>query len=96
MGFQRRRIVTRMMLIAGLALAWAAASPAAAAQFDQVSEALAQEKGCLSCYEGIERFSDGAMQDTIESIGAELDDPGGCVVCHGGTPAATAKDEAHA
>ncbi|MFQ5350549.1 MAG: cytochrome C [Thermoanaerobaculia bacterium] len=51
--------------------------------------------GCLSCHQGIERFSDGDMQDTIEAMGAELGDPGGCVVCHGGTPAGTTAAAAH-
>ncbi len=51
--------------------------------------------GCLSCHQGIERFSDGDMQDTIEAMGAELGDPGGCVVCHGGSPAGTTAAAAH-
>ena len=52
-------------------------------------------EGCLTCHEGIERFSDGAMQDTIEAMGADLGDPGGCVVCHGGDPTATTAEAAH-
>ena len=52
-------------------------------------------EGCLSCHEGIERFSDGDMQDTIEAMGADLGDPGGCVVCHGGDPKATSAEAAH-
>jgi hypothetical protein len=59
------------------------------------TNAPAQEKGCLSCHEGIERFSDGAMMDSIAALGADVGDPGGCVVCHGGTPGATTKDAAH-
>ncbi len=70
------------------------AAPAGAA-FDTVSSQRANTLGCQSCHEGIERFSDGDMQETIESIGAELGDPGGCVVCHGGDPKATTKDAAH-
>lgn len=50
----------------------------------------AAQNGCLSCHEGIERFSDGGMQETIETMGADLGDPGGCVVCHGGDPATAA------
>ena len=68
---------------------------ASAADFDTVSEERAKELGCQSCHQGIERFSTGAMQDTIEEMGAEVGDPGGCVVCHGGDPAATTKDAAH-
>jgi hypothetical protein len=60
-----------------------------------VSAARAAPTGCLSCHEGIERFSDGAMQDTIEAMGADLGDAGGCVVCHGGDPAATTAEAAH-
>ena len=63
--------------------------------YDTVSGALAAEKGCLSCHEGIEKFSDGPMMDAIAAIGAAHGDPGGCVVCHGGTPAATTKEQAH-
>ncbi|MCG8037947.1 MAG: cytochrome C [Candidatus Thiodiazotropha taylori] len=46
----------------------------------------AQGKACLACHDGIERFSDGVMQEDIEKMGAELGDPAGCVVCHGGNP----------
>ncbi len=71
-----------------------AAAPASA-QFESVSEAIAKEKGCLSCHEGIERFTEGAMQETIEAMGADHGDPSGCVICHGGNPVATTKDAAH-
>ena len=76
---------------------FAAASLAAfaAAIGFSATQATAQEKGCLSCHEGIERFSDGDMQDTIEALGEDYGDPGGCVVCHGGTPAATSAEAAH-
>ncbi|MDH3663695.1 MAG: cytochrome C [Alphaproteobacteria bacterium] len=60
-----------------------------------MTAANAQNQGCLSCHEGIERFSDGAMQETIELMGVDLGDPGGCVVCHGGDPAATTAEAAH-
>ncbi len=52
--------------------------------------------GCLSCHEGIERFSDGPMMMAIEGMGAAHGDPAGCVICHGGDPAATTADKAHA
>lgn len=57
---------------------------------------VAQEGGCLSCHEGIERFTDGPMQDSIEVMGEDYGDPGGCVICHGGDPAATDAEAAHA
>lgn len=71
------------------------AAPAEAQEFETVSAELANAKGCQSCHEGIERFTDGEMQETIEAMGADFNDPGGCVVCHGGNPTATAKDAAH-
>ncbi|RMD69167.1 MAG: cytochrome C [Gammaproteobacteria bacterium] len=53
------------------------------------------EKGCLACHEGIESFSEGPMMEAIEARGRAFGDPGGCVVCHGGTPSAASKEEAH-
>ena len=47
--------------------------------FTNVSPSLAQEKGCLSCHDGIERFSDGVMMTAIEAMGGVHGDPGGCV-----------------
>ena len=58
--------------------------------------AAAEDKGCLSCHEGIERFDDTAMSESIEAMGEGLGDPGGCVVCHGGTPSADTAEAAHA
>ncbi len=77
------------------ALSLVAVSTASAARFESVSADLAREKGCLSCHQGIERFSDGDMQGTIEAMGEDYDDPGGCVICHGGNPAAVTKEAAH-
>ncbi len=57
--------------------------------------ASSEESGCLSCHSGIERFSDGAMMTAIEGMGAAHGDPGGCVICHGGTPSATTAEAAH-
>ncbi len=51
--------------------------------------------GCLSCHDGIEKFSEGDMQKDIEKFGATFGDPDGCTVCHGGNPAET-KDKAKA
>ena len=70
-------------------------SAAGAVGPESVSAALAKEKGCLSCHEGIEKFSTGAMMESIAALGADVGDPGGCVVCHGGTPGATTRDAAH-
>jgi len=65
------------------------------AQMTEVDAKTAGEKGCLSCHEGIERFTDGPMMDQIEAMGADHGDNGGCVVCHGGTPNATTAEVAH-
>ncbi len=56
---------------------------------------LANEKGCLICHEGIEPFSDGGMMTAIINLAKPYKDPGGCVVCHGGRPTKTTKEEAH-
>ncbi len=34
-----------------------------------------QVRGCLSCHEGIQRFTDGPMQEIIEAMGEDFDDP---------------------
>jgi len=62
---------------------------------NEVPAAVAKEKGCLSCHEGIEKFTDGPMMEAIEALGADVGDPPGCVTCHGGTPTGTTKDAAH-
>jgi len=87
--------VKKLALFSGLIIGLALAAPAGAQEFETVSAELANAKGCQSCHEGIERFTDGEMQETIEAMGADFNDPGGCVVCHGGNPTATSKDEAH-
>ncbi len=58
--------------------------------------AVADEKGCLSCHEGIEPFSDGGMNAAIKAAAKPFHDPGGCVICHGGTPSSAAIETAHA
>ena len=85
----------KLALFSGLIIGLALAAPAGAQEFETVSAELANAKGCQSCHEGIERFTDGEMQETIEAMGADFNDPGGCVVCHGGDPTATSKDAAH-
>ncbi len=66
-------------------------------QFQTVSAALANEKGCLSCHEGIEtiREEGSTMGVMLAALGAQYGDPGGCVICHGGTPNATDFASAH-
>ncbi len=67
------------------------------ARFEKVSKELAEKKGCLSCHEGIEtiREEGSEMLRQIRDLGKLAGDPEGCVVCHGGNPKATTKEEAH-
>ncbi|MCY4153010.1 MAG: hypothetical protein OXE94_12375 [Aestuariivita sp.] len=78
--------------------AWAQTNESASSDEEviTVSPERAAEMGCLSCHEGIEDFTQGPMMDTIHAIGPDFGDPGGCVVCHGGTPNATTVEAAHA
>ena len=58
----------------------------------------AEGKYCLACHQGIEpaRPLNSKMMKEILAKGAELGDPNGCVVCHGGNPMETKdKDKAH-
>jgi hypothetical protein len=65
--------------------------------YESVSQKVADEKGCLSCHEGIEdiREKTSMMMVMIKGLANQYKDPGGCVVCHGGKPDATTKKEAH-
>ncbi len=58
----------------------------------------AAASGCMKCHAGIEliREAGSEMLGSILERGAALGDPAGCVVCHGGDPAATDKAAAHA
>jgi len=47
------------------------------ASFDTVSAAEANENGCQSCHEGIEKFSDGPMMIAIQAMATAYRDPGG-------------------
>ncbi len=78
------------MIIAGLTIGLIGNAPAAESQ-KPVS-------GCLQCHRGIEsiRQNGSGMMEAILEEGENRDDPAGCVVCHGGDPAATEKDAAHA
>ncbi len=83
-------------LILAFSLAIGFSSVAAAQTVpEEVDPAVAEEKGCLSCHEGIEQFTQGPMMDQIHIMGEDYNDPGGCVVCHGGTPGALTAAEAH-
>ncbi len=55
--------------------------------------------GCTTakCHQGIAdiRSPDSEMMRTIKANGSQHGDPDGCVMCHGGNPKATVKEEAH-
>jgi hypothetical protein len=55
------------------------------------------ESGCLSCHDGIESIRDekSAMMALIKARGNGYGDPEGCVICHGGDPAAADAGAAH-
>ena len=86
----RKALFSILFLIGSLTMAAAQGVP------EEVSPELAAEKGCLSCHDGIEKFTGGVMMETIEAMGPDLGDPAGCVVCHGGTPSGLTAEEAHA
>jgi len=55
-----------------------------------------QQSGCLTCHQGIEDIiSAPVMMTMIKAKGQPFGDPAGCIVCHGGDPKATTKEEAH-
>ncbi|WP_299618112.1 hypothetical protein, partial [Pelagibius sp.] len=85
---------TALFALVTLCFGTAAFATGAAAQ-DTVDAQTAAEKGCLACHDGIEKFTDGPMIEQIEAMGADFNDPAGCVVCHGGTPGATTAEAAH-
>ena len=57
----------------------------------------APDKYCLSCHHGIApiRQHNSGMMKEIYEIGKKAGDPNGCIVCHGGNPAATKASLAH-
>ena len=85
----KRLLLTLSFILTSAAIAQAQEVP------DEVTPAMAEEKGCLSCHEGIEDFTQGVMMETIWSMGPDYGDPEGCVVCHGGNPQGLTADEAH-
>ena len=86
---------TAVFALAGVLFGVAAWTAEASAQQTMVDAQLAAEKGCIACHDGIEKFTEGPMMEQIEAMGADFNDPAGCVVCHGGTPGATTAEEAH-
>ena len=62
---------------------------------ENAAAALDEDTGCLNCHAGIEEFSEGPMMVAIQAMGTAYSDPGGCVICHGGDPSATGKEDAH-
>ncbi len=84
----------RLFLILSFVLTSAAIAQAQEVP-EEVTPAMAEEKGCLSCHEGIEDFTQGVMMETIWAMGPDYGDPEGCVVCHGGNPQGLTADEAH-
>ncbi|MCB2099597.1 MAG: hypothetical protein KDE22_01925 [Rhodobacterales bacterium] len=87
----------RMLIVAAAMLLMTGQAPAGAAVPEKVSAAMAQEKGCLSCHDGIEdiREEGSDMLSQVKAIAADLGDPGGCVTCHGGNPQGLTAEEAH-
>jgi hypothetical protein len=78
-----------------LAIVMLVVSSGVCAVAEKVTVEIASEKGCLSCHEGIEDFTEGRMWDDILEQGASHGDEYGCVICHGGNPLGTSKAEAH-
>ncbi len=66
--------------------------------FISFSFVIASENNCLKCHKGIEniRQPDSEMMKEIFHIAKEAGYPkNDCIVCHGGNPEATTKEEAH-
>ncbi|MBW1807009.1 MAG: cytochrome C [Deltaproteobacteria bacterium] len=57
------------------------------------------KSNCIApkCHQGIEPIylPGSEKMKIIEALGREMNDPAGCVVCHGGDPRAKSKDRAH-
>ncbi|WP_297454141.1 multiheme c-type cytochrome [Persephonella sp.] len=66
--------------------------------FISFSFVIAAENNCLKCHNGIENIRDpnSEMMKEIFHVAKEAGYPGNdCIVCHGGNPSATTKEEAH-
>ena len=57
--------------VVAILMGHAAIAMAQDAQFQTVDAKVAAEKGCLSCHEGIERFTDGAMIEQTSGVGRQ-------------------------
>lgn len=86
----KRLFLTLAILLIGPLMAHAEGAP------ESVTPELAAEKGCISCHDGIEDFTQGEMMEQIKALGPDYGDPEGCVVCHGGNPQGLTAEEAHA
>lgn len=75
---------------------WITAATAADRLVDHFPQAA--DSGCMKCHGEIEliRQADSPMMQQIMELGPSLNDPAGCVVCHGGDPTQTEdKHKAH-
>ena len=63
----------------------------------QANGPMAEASGCLTCHQGIEpiREPGSEMMRQLAALSRGLGDPSGCVVCHGGDPTTTVKEDAH-
>jgi hypothetical protein len=50
---------------------------------------------CMNCHQGIESIAVGEMAEQISRLALRHQDPGGCVVCHGGDPLTDDEEGAH-
>ena len=85
------------MLIWKYALSLVKKDGKSSARYEQVSHALASEKGCLSCHEGIEIINDN-MQPFLLGFAKKQYGKGAgyeCAICHEGNPSSGSKEEAH-
>lgn len=87
----RRLMLVLSVLLMSIAMSAQATVP------EKVTSAVANEKGCLSCHNGIEaiREEGSGMLAQIRALGGVYKDPEGCVICHGGNPQGLTKGEAH-
>ena len=83
------------LVLLGLAVGFSGIAQGAVPE--KVMPEVAEEKGCLSCHEGIEsiRQAESGMMAAIKALGGPQGDPDGCVVCHGGNPQGLTAEEAH-
>jgi len=87
----------RRLISIALFMALGTVGPLQAAVPAKITLETAEEKGCLSCHEGIEsiREETSAMLAAIRALGQSQGDPEGCVICHGGNPRGLTAEEAH-